>query len=243
VVAIDHTVAATLGADLSLSVIHNGLSVEATVPSVSQTSQDRPVQVGFLGVLIELKGIFELLQAMRILKQRGVNIRCLVAGENARELSGLKAWVLARLGFGRDVRAELEALIERHELHEQVELLGFVADVRTLYPALDILCFPSHLDAAGRPVFEAAFYSIPSVVAVANPVEDAIVHEVTGLAVPTPDPVLIADALQRLVEDTLLRSQLGQQAKIWAERTFDIGANAARMHALYSQLLSSNPGR
>lgn len=243
VVAIDHTVAATLGADLPLSVIHNGLSVEATVPSGLQPPQDGPVQVGFLGVLVELKGIFELLEAMRILKQRGVNIRCLVAGENARELSGWKTWLLAQLGFGRDVRAELEALIERHELHRHVELLGFVADVRTLYPALDILCFPSHLDAAGRPVFEAAFYSIPSVVAVANPVEDAIVHEVTGLAVPTPDPMLIADALQRLAEDAVLRRQLGQQAKIWAERTFDIGANAARMHALYSQLLSSNPGR
>lgn len=243
VVAIDQTVAATLEADLPLTVIHNGLSVEASAPGLPKSHEGEPVRVGFLGVLIELKGIFELVEAMRILKQRGVNIRCLVAGENARELSGLKAWVLARLGFGRDVRAELEALIERYELHRHIELRGFVADVRTLYPELDILCFPSHLDAAGRPVFEAAFYSIPSVVAVADPVEDAILHEVTGLAVQTPDPVLIADALQRLAEDDALRRKLGQQAKAWAERTFDIRTNASRMHTLYSQLLSSNPAR
>ncbi|PKO28439.1 MAG: glycosyltransferase family 1 protein [Betaproteobacteria bacterium HGW-Betaproteobacteria-5] len=243
VVAIDHTVAATLEADLPLSIIHNGLKVAGHVPQVRPTSGDGVVKVGFLGVLIPLKGIFELLKAMHILKTRGVRIQCLIAGENAREVSGFKAWVLKKFGFARDVRAELEALIRRDDLEEQVKLLGFVSDVRELYPQLDILCFPSHLDAAGRPVFEAAFYSIPSVVAVTDPMPDALVHEVTGLAVPTPDPSLIADALQRLAEDSEFRHQLGRQAKIWAEENFAFEANAARMLNLYQDVLASKESR
>ncbi len=238
VVAIDHTVAATLADDLPLSVIHNGLSIDAGTSLACPAGEDEPVKVGFLGVLVELKGIFELLEAMRILKHRGVNIRCLVAGENARQLSRWKAWLLAQFGFGRDVRAELEALIEHHGLHQQVELLGFVADVRTLYPQLDILCFPSHLNAAGRPVFEAAFYGIPSVVVVRDPVSDAVIHEVTGLAVAEPQPLLIADALQRLVEDAELRRRLGAQARVWAKQTFTIESNAARMAELYKAIFS-----
>jgi glycosyltransferase involved in cell wall biosynthesis len=63
---------------------------------------------------------------------------------------------------------------------------------------------------------------------------------VTGLAVPTPDPLLIADALQRLAENPDLRRQLGCQAKSWAEETFAIDVNAARMLDLYHRLLSSN---
>lgn len=241
VVAIDHTVAATLETELPLSIIHNGLEVLAR--PVERRADGEPVKVGFLGVLIPLKGIFELVEAMRILKERGIAIECLAAGENARQISGLRAWVLRKFGFARDVRAELEELIRREGLEDRVKLLGFVSDVRELYPQLDILCFPSHLDAAGRPVFEAAFYSVPSVVAVTDPVPDALLHEVTGLAVPTPDPQLIADALQRLVEDPEFRRKLGRQARVWAQETFAIESNAARMHDLYRHVLSSSSRR
>ena len=243
VVAIDHTVAATLASDLPVCVVHNGLKVDHQVAISRLKGDHEPVRVGFLGVLIPLKGIFELVEAMRLLKQRGVSVECVIAGENARQLSGVKAWILGKFGFARDVRAELEVLIQRQGLESHVKLLGFVSDVRELYPQLDILCFPSHLDAAGRPVFEAAFYSVPSVVAVIDPMPDALLHEVTGLAVPTPDPVLIADALQRLAEDPEFRRELGRQAKIWAEQTFSIEANAARMLELYRDIQSTQASR
>ncbi len=243
VVAIDHTVAATLAGDLPVRIIHNGLNVEQQPSAGAARPADLPVRVGFLGVLIPLKGVFELVEAMRLLRDRGLRIECLIAGENARQLSGFKAWILGKFGFARDVRAELEALIQREGLQEQVKLLGFVSDVRELYPQLDILCFPSHLDAAGRPVFEAAFYGVPSVVAVTDPVPDALLHEVTGLAVPTPEPSLIADALQRLAQDPQLRRRLGEQARGWAEQTFSIEANAARMLDLYRTILATQASR
>lgn len=243
VVAIDHTVAATLAEGLSVRVVHNGLKVDRNI-AISRLKDDQePVRVGFLGVLIPLKGIFELVEAMCLLKQRGVPVECVIAGENARQLSGVKAWVLGKFGFARDVKAELEALIQREGLERHVKLLGFVSDARELYPQLDILCFPSHLNAAGRPVFEAAFYSVPSVVAVTDPMPDGLLHEVTGLAVPTPDPVLIADALQRLVEDSDFRRELGCQAKLWAEQTFSIESNAARILELYREIQSTQASR
>lgn len=240
VVPIDHTVAGTLPADLPVSVVHNGLGLAGNMQRKLPSTPDEPVRVGFLGVLIPLKGIYELIEAMRILKSRQVNVECLVAGENARTLKGFKAWVLSKLGFADDVRANLERLVVSYGLQDRVRLLGFVGDVRALYPQLDILCFPSHLDAAGRPVFEAAFYSIPSVVAVRNPVPDAIVHEVTGLAIPSPAPELIADAIQLLVEDESFRQTLGRQARQWAEENFSIEANAAQMHQIYQRLKRSS---
>ncbi|NWD49597.1 glycosyltransferase family 4 protein [Pseudomonas gingeri] len=238
VVPIDHTVAATLEANLPMSIVHNGLGIEAGVQAAPVRNPAEPVRVGFLGVLIPLKGIYELIEAMRILKSRGVDIECLIAGENARQLGGLKAWVLRKLGFADDVRANVERLISEYGLPGRVRLLGFVEDVRSLYPQLDILCFPSHLDAAGRPVFEAAFYSIPSVVAVTDPVPDALLHEVTGLAIPRPDPELLADALQRLAQNGAWRQTLGRQARQWAEENFSIEANALLMHQIYVHLQS-----
>jgi len=238
VVAIDRTVANTLEDNLPLAIIHNGLRVNA-LPGQYLPGRNLgdPVRIGFLGVLIALKGIYELVEAMRILKERGVPVECIVAGENARELSGIRAWALRILGFARNVRAELEALINEYGLQQHVQLLGFVGEVHSLYPQIDILCFPSHLNAAGRPVFEAAFYGVPSVVAVADPMPDAIVDGVTGIAIPRSDPVLIADALQRLTEDAGYRQRLGDQARVWATENFSIADNAQRMLQIYFGLL------
>lgn len=237
VVAIDHTVAATLEGDMPLIVIHNGLRVSVAADTrLPGRSPNSPVCVGFLGVLIPLKGVYELVEAMRILKDRNVSIECVMAGENARELFGLRAWALKTLGFARNVRAELELLIEKYGLQRHVRLLGFVGDVHALYPKLDILCFPSHLNAAGRPVFEAAFYAVPSVVAVDKPLPDAVLHGITGLAVPKPDPVLIADALQRLAEDEEYRQTLGRQAREWAVNNFSIENSASAMLGAYRRL-------
>ena len=235
-VAIDHTVRKTLEQGLQVHIVHNGLSIDNPLLRPERKSQTE-VRIGFLGVLIALKGVYELIEAMRILKARGVPVHCLIAGENARQLAGIKAWVLGKMGFARDVRADLDALIAEYGLQSNVSMLGFVDDVRTLYPQLDVLCFPSHLDAAGRPVFEAAFYSIPSVVAVENPVPDAIIHEVTGLAIPRSDPALLADALQRLAENEGFRQRLGEQARTWAEQNFSIGTNARLMHEIYQSLV------
>lgn len=243
VIAIDQTVAATLGEGIVCRVVHNGLDVSPVDPVSSSVGGDttKAVNAGFVGVLLPLKGIYELVEAMRILKERKVAIRLVIAGENSRTLTGAKAWVLRKLGFHRDVRRDLELLVEKHNLGDCVEFAGFVGDVRSLYPRIDILCFPSHLDAAGRPVFEAALYGVPSVVAVADPRPDAVVHDVTGVAIPSPDPVLIADALQRLVKDDELRQRLGRQARDWARENFRIEQSAESVFGIYQSLLPLPP--
>ncbi len=237
IVPIDHTVAKTLDAALPVNIVHNGLQVGSSIEAKKVArSPNRWFRVGFLGVLIPLKGIFELVEAIRILKDRGVAIQCVVAGEDARELNGIRGWALRILGFGRNVRAELNQIILKYGLERHVQLLGFVKDIRALYPTLDALCFPSHLNSAGRPVFEAAFFEVPSVVAVENPLPDAVLHEQTGLAIPRPEPKLIADALQRLVEDDAFRLMLGRQARAWAVDKFSIEKNAAAVFEIYDLL-------
>lgn len=239
VVSIDHTVAQTLDSALTVDVVHNGLRVEIVEPTKRVDTLVQPVRVGFMGVLLQLKGIYELVEAMRILKDRGVPIECVVAGENARNLYGMRAWVLGKLGFAKNVRAELDELVQRYGLESHVHFLGFVKDVRALYPTIDILCFPSHLNAAGRPVFEAAFYGIPSVVAVKDPLPDAVLHEQTGLAISEPSPELLAEALQRLAEDTAFRHELGHRARVWALQNFSIESSAKAMMKIYKRLKHS----
>ena len=240
VIAIDETVKRTLPGAVDAQVIHNGLAV-GTVPAEVAPHVFR---VGIVGLLLKLKGVYEFVEAARILlKERGVSAEFWIVGENARSVHGLKGWVLRKLDFARDVRQELQIAIERDGLGDAVRLKGFQTDVQAVYRQLDVLCFPSYLDAAGRPVFEAAFFGLPSIVAVCNAPPDTIVHNKTGLCIDRPDPVALADAIERLYRDPELRRQLGSNARTLAETNFDIARNAQKLLALYRRVLAVGFGR
>jgi glycosyltransferase involved in cell wall biosynthesis len=241
VIAIDQTVAASLAEGVPVKIVHNGLSLKSASIEISPSPQSDSVpSVALLGTLVRFKGVYEFLEAARILvKERGVCVQFLIAGENIREVRGLKSFILKIMGFSEDVRSEVERRIIAYGLADHVRLLHFVEDVRNLYPNIDILCFPSYLNAPGRPVFEAACFGIPSVVVVRNPLPDAVIDGVTGLTIAYPDPVLLADALEKLIADEAYRKSMGQQAKAWAEQYFSTERNAAVILAIYRGLVDT----
>lgn len=235
VIAIDETVKRTLPSAVDVQVIHNGLAVDVVPIEVTP----HVFRVGIVGLLLKLKGVYEFVEAARVLlKERGMQAEFWIVGENARPMRGIKGWLLRKLDFARDVRRELQDVIERNGLGDAVLLKGFQADVQAVYRQLDVLCFPSHLDAAGRPVFEAAFFSLPSIVAMRNAPPDTIVHNETGLCIDQPDPVALADAIECLYRNPELRRQLGSNARTLAETNFDIARNAQKMLALYRRVLA-----
>lgn len=235
VVAIDDSVCRTLPAELPVQVIHNVLQVDNTAIQ-AETDSVRPFKVAMVGGLLALKGVYEFVEAARICKQRGLAITFVIAGENVRELHGLKGWLLARFGFSRDVRADLERMIHDYALEEMVELKGFVRKVSDLYLNIDLLCFPSHLNAAGRPVFEAAFFGVPSVVAVDDPPADSLIHGVTGLAIPARNSLALADAITQLCQDRQSCRRMGEAAHELAEKNYSPGANAGLLDTIYHRV-------
>jgi glycosyltransferase involved in cell wall biosynthesis len=234
VVAIDETVRRTLPASMHVSVVHNGLRVRKAGSLDQSASAPRPFRVAIVGVLLRLKGVFEFVEAARLCRSRGIPVEFWIVGENARKLSGLRGKAVELLGFAEDVRAKLEARIRAHGLEETVKLIGFVDDVAAVYRQIDVLCFPSHLDAAGRPVFEAAWFGVPSIVAVRDPLPDTIVDGQSGLCIAERDPEALAAAIARLHADPLGRDRLGTGARQLAETYFDQERNALRMLEIYS---------
>jgi glycosyltransferase involved in cell wall biosynthesis len=79
-------------------------------------------------------------------------------------------------------------------------------------------------------------------VAVNEPFPDAVLHERTGIAIPKPDPELIANALQRLAQDQTFRLTLGRQARSWAIENFSIEKSADSILAIYQRLVLTSGG-
>lgn len=233
VVAIDEAVRRTLPADQLVEVIHNGMSVPAELPP--RRGDDR-FCVGIIGVLHRSKGIYELIEAARILRDRGVVVRVLVVGENVHRLSGLRGWLLRELDFARDVRRDLEAYVVKYSLQDVVEFTGFVADIRPIYSRTDVVCFPSHLDAPGRPVFEAALFGRPTIVAMRNPTSDVVISGETGLCIDEPTPMAIADAIEVLARDREAARAMGERARHMALTRFESRVSASKMLELYRRI-------
>lgn len=243
VVAIDRTVARSIPAQIPVKVIHNGIKL-SSVNHTSGFNRDPgyPMRILMVGVLLKLKGVYEFVEAANICRNRNLNAEFLLAGENPRLLKGPIKWLYSYLGFAQDVRADLERYIREKKLEGVVKLLGFVSDVQSLYAEVDVLCFPSYLDAAGRPVFEAAFFGVPSLVAAKDPEPDTIIDGETGLCIASGKPEAIANALEYLIRNPEVRVRLGENARSLANRNFDITANAKAMLSVYSDITSKKAG-
>lgn len=233
IVAIDEAVRRTLPRDLTVHIVHNGMAAPEAMPPLP--AGDRP-QVAIIGVLHRSKGVYELLEAVRILRDRGTVLRVLVVGDNVRRLKGLRGWILRKLDFARDVRSELQSYVNDHKLHDEVEFVPFVKDIRSIYARVEAVCFPSHLDAPGRPVFEAALFARPAVVAMREPTRDVLIDGETGICIAQPTPQLIADALDLLVRDRNATRAMGERARRMALARFDSRVCAERMLHVYRGL-------
>lgn len=242
VLAIDETVRASLPPSVPVQVVHNGFTPAAAAEPSAAVQRLRArlhagsLRVGMVGTLLALKGVFEFLEAARLVLAARANVDFVLVGSNTRRLGGPKERLLRALGFAEDVEAGVERVVAAHGLGERVHRVEFVADVSSVYESLDVVCFPSHLDAIGRPVIEAAWHSLPSIAAVSAPLPDTFVPGETGVQVPARDAQALAQAILRLEADRAELKRMGAAARGLAERNFDSRANAARVLEIYRSI-------
>jgi glycosyltransferase involved in cell wall biosynthesis len=152
--------------------------------------------------------------------------------------------VLAELGEGFHLvvvgdgpqRPELEALVERLGVSDQVELLPFRADARDLLPNFDVYLLPSRLEAFPVTVQEAMQAGVPVVATEVGSIREAVDHGETGFVVPVEDVGAMAEAIGRLAADEELRARMGRRAAEVGRQRFDIDAGVAAWEALYDRV-------
>ncbi|MDZ4390677.1 MAG: glycosyltransferase family 4 protein [Gemmatimonadales bacterium] len=243
VVAIDEGVRASLPADAPVYVIHNSFAASPTGTRddayLAQLDVLRPssLKVGFVGNLHRTKGFLEMLEAARLVKASGGDVQYLIVGGSTAHSRGVLGWVLEGLGLAQNMQADPGELIREYGLQNDFLLLGATKDIQRVYPHMDVLAFPSYFDAPGRPVFEAAFFGVPSIVAVSNPRKDTVIDGETAIAIRDPEPQQIADAILRLERDRSEVRRMGKNARALAQRNFVPEVNSALLLALYRKVV------
>ena len=249
VIAIDATVRESLPGDIKVDIVHNSFTppVSCEIPPAVADLRSRfhrdSLRIGMVGNLLAMKGVYEFLEAARICVAKGVNVDFVIVGNNPRRLSGLKGVLLRHLGFAHNLDADIEQFIEKHALRGRVHRLGFMSDVSSVYQSFDLLCFPSHLDAVGRPVIEAAWFGVPSIVAVDRPLPDTLVDGETGVSIPARNPEALSAVISRLCERREEVRRMGNAARQLAETRFNSQKNARVVLGVYERVLDQHRQR
>jgi phosphatidylinositol alpha-mannosyltransferase len=179
-------------------IIPNGVAVEKYAPAVGASKV--PGRVLFIGRAERRKGLAVLIDAFARLRRRRPDATLVVAGANRRQvLDAVRSVQPGRNGFGS--RIELAG----------VEPLGWVDDgekVRQLGEA-EVVCAPSlTAESFGIVLAEAMAAGVP-VVASDLPGYRAVLHDgACGRLVAPDEPVQLADALDEVLGDPLLRLRL-----------------------------------
>lgn len=207
-----------------VELLTHGVDPERFQP-VEGASGPEPGTVFAVGRLSPAKGYQILLEACRLLKERGLSFRCSIAGTG-------------------QMAAELETLRVRLELRESVELLGHVDHPKLpdLYRASEIFVMPSIIGPKGsrdglpNVLLEAMATEVACIGTEVASIPEAIEHEQTGLLVPPADPVALADAIERLLQDADLRKRLGTAAREKVRKSFGREAAMDRLLQIFRDL-------
>lgn len=238
VVAIDYNVRNSLPSDQSVYIIHNSYTntvVESNKQFLHILKKLKPnsFRVGFVGNLLRVKGLIDLIEAAKILYLEDLNIEYIIVGDQTRDSKGMIQKLVKRLGLSQDIKEDIYQLIAQYGLMDKFHFTGFTNDITSVYSQMNVLCFPSHFDAPGRPIFEAAFSCVPSIACVSSPCEDTIIEGQTCLTVSPKDPVALANAIRSLANNPEFARTMGVNAQILAHKNFNINTNAKKMLDIY----------
>ena len=195
--------------------IYNGLDLDEF--AFQSPEQREPTVIG-VGRLVEKKGFEDLILAMALLKDRNHTVRCQIVGGGP--LRQDLEQQITRLGL--DGAAQLLGPRPREEVIERVQSAALLA-------APCIVGSDGNRDGLPTVLLEAMALGTPCVATPVTGIPEAVIDERTGLIVPESDPQRLADAIERLVDDSQLRARLARAARAHVEANFDIHANTARM--------------
>ena len=180
----------------------SGVDVEQFEPTAVPMN---PVRFVFVGRLLREKGIVELMDATRRVRERHPEIIVDIVGDLDANPSGVTA---------EQVEAwESEGLIRR---------VGFVDDVRPYLKDASVFVLPSYREGTSRSTLEALAMGRPVISTDAPGCREPVEDGVNGYLVPVGDASALSEAMLKCIEHSERLQEMGNQSRLLAEKRYDV---------------------
>jgi len=205
--------------------VYNGVDLTRLAPDPQRAAEFRRrysipaeralvVQVSWM---IPEKGIFDLLQAARLVLAKNKSVQFVLVGEGAYREQYRKDAVAMGIG-------------------DHVSWTGLVQDPfgEGVYDAADIVCQVSRWEELfGWVIAEGMAFGKPIVATRVGGIPELVVDEVSGFLVERGDSETVAKRILKLVGDSDLREQMGRAGFHITRENFDLERNVSQMIRLY----------
>jgi glycosyltransferase involved in cell wall biosynthesis len=184
--------------------------------------------IGFVGRMIDAKGIWDLFEAYQIIRANGVNAKLLYLGG------------VLSTDKDNDTIVRLKKLVSESGYEKDVVFLGFQEEVPFYISLMDVVAHPTHHEGFPRIPVEAGAMGKPSVCTAVSGSDVAVDEGKTGFVVPIKDPARLAEAIQKIITNPALANDMGNNARSRVEDLFDENKIVDQQVHIYEEFFKKN---
>jgi glycosyltransferase involved in cell wall biosynthesis len=175
--------------------------------------------LGCVGVLSPDKGQEWLIRSLAEVRKKFPSAKLLLAGDGP-------------------CRERLQKLARDLGVADAVIFAGFIADVESVYAAVDVFLLPSFFEALSNALLSAMAYSIPSVAFNLGGPAEIIEDGKSGLLVEPANVGALCAAISKILGDAALASSIGENGRQRIEQDFSAATMVGAMITIYEDVLN-----
>jgi glycosyltransferase involved in cell wall biosynthesis len=214
-----------------LTVIYLGIDIEKFF-FCEEKKQKQGFIVSSVGFLVPKKGFSYLIEAAKLLKEKGYQFQVVIAGEGPE-------------------RNNLERLVSQLSLKSTVYLPGMIStkDLPHFFGRSDIFIFPSVIAKDGSrdvipvAIMEAMAMGLPVVATNVGGIPELVEHKKTGILVLEKNAHELAVAIELLIKSEKLRKRLGRAGQEKVRDEFNLQINVKRKIELFKTFNMQRKGQ
>jgi glycosyltransferase involved in cell wall biosynthesis len=181
--------------------------------------------VGFLGRLVEDKGVDVLIRSAALVRKKYPYIRYLIIGDDPDQDQSYKNY--------------LKGLVNKLNLHNEVIFTGWRLDKFDLLSVMDVLIQASSApEGFGLTCIEAMALGKPVIATNVPGPSEIIDHGQTGYLIPPKNPQAMAKAVIKLIMNPFLAESLAKAGRISVEQRFNIKWKTKEIEEIYEEFLT-----
>ena len=172
----------------------------------------KPVIIGTMGRFEPVKGFCDLLDALSLLKERGVEFRAIIGGKNNAAYDAEEKRIFQKV---KDLKLE-----------DDVTFCGWVTDKAAFFKDIDVFVLPSLEESFGVVLLEAAFFKKPIVCSNTDGPKEVWANTDAALVFEKGNVNMLAGKLEEMIKKPEAAQKMAEKAYMLVKNKYSINAAA-----------------
>jgi glycosyltransferase involved in cell wall biosynthesis len=196
------------------------------IPKYKVELSNHKLNILFLGVLIKRKGIYELIEAIKVLSDKRLvsqyNLNFIIGGSGIEE-------------------GQVKLIVDKYNLNYCVDMVGWVDGElkEELLKKSQLFVLPSYNEGLPMAILEAMSYGIPIISTNVGSIDEVVINNKTGYLINPGDKDMLAEAITKSINDLSMWKKMSYNARVKIIDEFDEKKYFYLIEKLYCELVNN----